>query len=464
MTKRRIRAAASLATIAAALYLCLGYITARIHWVRAAPASSVSPHPTFPTHLEIVTALHVHTRLSHDALGSESDVVRAARVAGLDVVILTDHRERQAPDSLQRSQARYSDGILLVRGEEVTLGAEVGRVLVFGLDSTIHDWREGAKALGDVFQEHNATGIVAHTRSPRTRDSWRPDSTLGMAGWEVFDFADIGRIRLTDGWVVYHLLALAGGALVGRLDRSLIRLYREGFDQPGVAAFDSMYDRAPITALAGLDAHPKQRLGGRLVPGYTPFFEAMTNHILLHDSLSLDPDSARLAVAGAIEDGHVYISFFGAENARGFHFGSVSDSRGLTPMGGSTELSPGLLLRAAFDEPPTQRILMRVVRDGRTHVWSRGSRLELPLQTPGAYRLEVFSYSLRIGSLYWNRRPWIFTNPVRILRESTGREVVDVPRQGGGRSVIPGLMVLAPVCCRRTAVACPPALVDPRRS
>lgn len=401
------------------LYLAGGYVVPRVDWIPAQPAIEVDAFgipPLAPAGVRAAGVLHVHTQRSHDAVGSESEVLRAAREADLDFVILADHRSGDSPEELWRTQARYEEGLLLVRGQEISLGRDVGRVLVFGLDTAVTQWQGSLDDLGRRLESDAATAIVAHSRSPRTRDSWRPRETPGIAGWEVFDFADVGRARLKDPWVVYHLLALAASAPIGRTHESLLRLHRKGFDQPAVAAYDSLYPWTRSTALGGLDAHPKTRVAGRLLPGYAPFFKSMVNHVELPEALPRDAAAALELLGAGLSAGGAFISFGNTQLARNFSLQLVLPGRGAVGIGRAAAWEEGQFLRAGFWGGPTERLIYRVVRDGEHRAWVSGAELAWPLDEPGVYRVEVYRYTLRLGPLTWNLRPWIFANPNWVVR------------------------------------------------
>ena len=424
--RRKLVAAALIVSGLAALYFLGGYVSARLAWVPAEMADESSlAADSIPSAPQAAIALAVHTARSHDALGSDEEVVRAARDVGIDVVLITDHRSRESPDSLWDRQAEFRDGVLLVRGQELSLGPDVGRLLVFGLDTTVHSWDAGLDALARKLARDSSFAIVAHSRSPRIRDSWRPERLPGIGAWEVLDFADIGRKRLKGPWVFYHLMALAASAPIGRLHHSLARLHREGFAQPAAAAFDSIAARRPITAVAGLDVHPKRRLLGQLLPAYDPFFRAMANHISLDEPLPSDAAEASKAVLAGLASGRVYISLFGPGAAGGFTYVALGPSAGVVAtMGGATALNEAVRLHAGFSsEEKSRRLLYRLVRDGATYRWSHGPQLSVTADSPGVYRVEVYRYGFRIGSLTWNLRPWVFSNPIRLVtpeRRSTG--------------------------------------------
>jgi hypothetical protein len=346
-------------------------------------------------------------------VGDEAEVAEAAVAAGLDFVVITDHRAADAPPNAWKRPARYLDGVLLVRGQELPV-AGAGRLLVFGLDTVLTRWQDGPDALAPILQRAEAFAAVAHPRSPRTRDNWRPAETPGIAGWAVFDVADAARARLAGPWALYHLLALTAGFPLGRGHEGLLRLFREGFDGPAVAAYDSLYALGPLTALGGLDVHPKARLAGRILPGYRPFFKSVVNHVGLEAPLPVDAAEAARALARGLAAGHVFVSF--GETAKARRFVITAGRQGaLAPwQGGTLPWEPGLVLRAGFVGGPEARPVYRVVRDGRTVAWVRAEELAWPVPGPGVYRVEVYRYTARLGSLFWDLRPWIFSNPIRV--------------------------------------------------
>lgn len=413
------------------VYFAAGYLTPRVHWITSRPPtprvelSAVGPRTASGV-------LHVHTGRSHDAVGTDLEVARAAHAAGLDFVILTEHLDPEDTVGYWQPSAAYLDSVLIVRGQESSLGVEIGRVLTVGLDTLVRHWAGDLEGFDRLLQRRGAVAVVAHPRSPRERDRWKPDRLPSrVVGWEVFDLSDVARARLRDPWVVYHLTALLVGWPIGRLDESLVRLYRDGFDGRSVAAFDSAFARGAVTGVAGLDAHPKTRFVGALLPGYTAYFQTLINHVRLTRPLPAEPEEAARILLNGIARGEVYVSF-GTENAAGLAFELDRSPKPGTrwgpegPHAGDTRLR----IQAGFDDRAPDRLLYRVVRDGRGLEWVRGPTFRWSAEREsGRYRLEIYRYGLRIGPLVWNLRPWIFTNP-RSMEDSG---------PGAGAPVRPGL-------------------------
>ena len=437
------RRAARWFLVVAGAYFATAYASARLDWVAMEAGGAPAPLPPAPA-ARAAGAIHVHTGRSHDAVGTEAELARAARAAGLDFVFLADHRSADSPPEEWERAARWEDGVLLVRGQEIRVEG-VGKVLVDHLDTAVVSWTGGAERLFARLERDSAFAVVAHPRG-RPGDTWRPDGAPGMAAWEVFDVADVTRRRLESPTVVYHLVALLGGELTGRAEHNWLRLYRDGFRDPGVAAFDSLWGggaggagadgpdadgldatarppgpaaRPGPTAVGGLDMHAKIRLpGGRLFPAYSYSMRTIVNHVALGAPLGSGPEEAARALTAAVGRGDVFVSFGDTEGARRFRVGLATPASGHVRPGGAARGTDGLRLEAGFAADPG-RVAYRVVRDGGEVGWWRGPGLVWPVDAPGAYRVEVHRYSARLGRLVWNLRPWIFTNPV-LVRPATG--------------------------------------------
>ncbi len=408
---RRIGRGLLLALVA---YALVSYVSARVRWVESRQGGGpLASSPTVPAN-RLAGVIHVHTHRSHDSEGRDDEVAAAAVRTGLDFVLITDHRSEDGPADEWAERARRLDGVLLVRGQEMRISG-VGYVLVTRMDTVVTRWEGGLGSFAERVRRDGSLAIVAHPRSPLGRELWQPDSVPAIGAWEAFDIVDMARRRLASPWVLYHVGSLLASFPLGLGDRSVMRLSREGFETPGAAALDSLQARAPVTAVGGLDMHPKGRFRGALLPGYDPFFRTLVNHVDPSGPLPEDPEEAAEALAEAIRAGRVFVTFREAAAARSFTYRVRSPDGGTAARpAGQTPHLPGLTLEASVTDPPG-RVLWRVVRDGETAAWVRGAALEWPLQGPGAYRVEAYLYAVRLGAFVWDPRPWIYTNPIRVL-------------------------------------------------
>lgn len=104
---------------------------------------------------------HLHTtQHSDDSVTSPRELIAAARAAGLDGVVITDHDELWEPDELADLQAQAPDLVILAG---VEIAAREGHFLVYGLDS-LKEVPPGVR-LADllaVAHAHNAAVVAAH--------------------------------------------------------------------------------------------------------------------------------------------------------------------------------------------------------------------------------------------------------------------------------------------------------------
>jgi predicted metal-dependent phosphoesterase TrpH len=104
---------------------------------------------------------HLHTVVhSPDSLIGPFELIDAARRAGLDGVVITDHDELWEPDELAELQAVAPDLVILAGAEVST---REGHFLVYGLD-TLDDVPPGVRLaeLLDVAEARGAAVVAAH--------------------------------------------------------------------------------------------------------------------------------------------------------------------------------------------------------------------------------------------------------------------------------------------------------------
>lgn len=106
--------------------------------------------------------MHTHTR-SSDGTGTPSEIARAALVAGLDGICLTDHNITYATENLEVAKACRAEGLRVFHGCEYS--SSDGHILVYGVD--INDLGLGMYApMQRVIHEAGAHGGVAIPSHP----------------------------------------------------------------------------------------------------------------------------------------------------------------------------------------------------------------------------------------------------------------------------------------------------------
>lgn len=448
LARRVAGAGLRMGVVAAALYGAAGFVTSR-----TAPAPTLLPDlpasggvlaaaatpgagPTVRTvscpdprcatlaslgGTEVLGVSSVHTGRSGDAEGTFDEVATSARRAGLDFVLIGDHPGPwlDAPDALE---PLHREGVLLVPGQELVVDG-VGRTLAIGLDTLVDRWRGSVPALARRIDAAGGFVAVVHPRSPRGRERWTGIDAPGLHAWEALDVSEVARIRLADRWAAYHLTSFLGGLVAGWADESVLRLNREGVAAPGLLAYDSARAAAPLTLLAALNHHPKARIAGRLVPGYTPFFRTHVNHVLLAPLPSGDAHAARARLLDGLRRGRTFVSLGGAAEARGFRLAgrSAGEEAG---MGEALAWTPGSELLVRLPAAGPEQMLVRVLADGVEVGWaagSAGSVLAVTVDRPGIWRVEVHRAGRALGPVRFDLRPWILSNPVEFGGEGGAR-------------------------------------------
>jgi hypothetical protein len=420
--RRRRRALRALAGLVTA-YLLAVYVGERARFVSGVMDDGIPPFGDAVAGLGGTTpgpvvsgVMHVHTGASHDAVGTTRELTAAARAGSLDWALVTDHMGEQLP---VLPQPRFEDGILLMFSQERSLAENRGRVIVQGVDSPL-DLGSGPEEIRSLSGAPGVQVLITHARGFSERQLWKMADPAGAQAWEAFNLEDAVRTRLASPGGVANVLGFLASYPFGRGSESLLRTVARGFRGTGVAGFDSVFAGSSVTAVASVDAHPKARFLSQLVPSYESMLGTFVNHVRLRAPLPSDPYGATEALWNAIENGRVFISFGDNEEARDFAVYVSEGGERSDGIGGEANLRPDLRMIAAS---PRSRVLLRLVRDGRPGSWAAGGRAAWPLSRGGAYRVEAWRYDVRMGSLYWNLRPWVFTNPVRVIEDRASASV-----------------------------------------
>ncbi len=343
-------------------------------WVRSRRA----PRPP-PPRGEMRGAYHVHTRKS-DGRGSLADVVRAARAAGLQFLVVTDHN-RISPED-----AGWRDGVLVVEGSEIS--SPDGHIVALGISRDLTPEERQSDTPGSI-RKLGGRAVVAHPFHPvRPFAGWSRDDWLGYEVISNDSFWGLTRRERALGRIGLALLALP-------FDPAQATLAFYAFPQRELARFDEVNRVAPGAApprsgprhplLCSGDAHGW--------PSYRSAFEAFSMHVAVEPTGDGGADGR--AVVDRLLDGSAVCVFDGVAPASGVR---VS----LAPSGDR--------IRLQLATPDPARGAFRLLRDGALF---------------GSFERSMEGGSFACGGLCprgalyrvegtWGGRPWIFTNPVWI--------------------------------------------------
>ena len=333
-----------------------------------------APRPPLPPG-EIHGAYHVHTSRS-DGRGSLAEVVRAARQAGLQFVVVTDH------NVLTPGDAGWREGVLVIEGSEVS--APYGHIVALGVSRELSKDERQKDAIGHIL-ELGGRPVLAHPFHPR-----RPFTRWGKAGWTGFEVVSSDSLW---GWAVKERglgrMALALLDFPWDPARSVLDFYR--YPARELARFDEL-NRAPGGG-PGRPSHPLLCASdAHGYPSYLAAFEAFSMHLAVTPSGDASVDTR--AIVDGLLDGSAVCVFDGVAPAWGVR---------LSPEPG------GDRIRLSFSTPDPSPASFRLFRDGAPAA---------PLEAgPGGGTFSCggacAGHAWRAEGT-WKGRPWLFTNPLRI--------------------------------------------------
>ena len=372
--------------------------------------------PSLPMYYDYAGAAHVHSTYS-DGTGTVPDIAAAAARAGIDFVLLTDHRSLAA--RCEGHETWHENGrVLMVLGTEVT--TDNGHLLALDIPHEFLPSPNSAEAAMRRIHELGGYGFIALPCD--LKDAWKDFSVREPGiGIEVFNLSAIARTKLNIPALLLAFARYRGGKPIQAFSYVTARPTRE------LKLWDALLEQSaerqePLPlALGSVDAHAVMRLGARSYPfpTYEEVFRTLRTHILTSEPLSGSQESAKADLAlvhQALRSGHAYISFDNYADPTGFLFEACKDSEHVATMGDT--LHHGL----AHDRPlvlraraPRSRSIIRLYRNGSLVASSRGGSLTYQVVEPGIYRAEAYLYRRRVGQLCLGAQPWIFSNPLLVL-------------------------------------------------
>ena len=365
------------------------------------PSAQTVSAPVDPARLhDLACAVHLHSNYS-DGTATIPELMKAARDAERDVVLLTDHDTLGARDD---GHEGWHGSVLLGVGLEVTPRA--GHFLAFGIEKKIKHKGMPEAGIPVAVAKAGGFGFAAHPFSKGARILERYGFAVKRGlphGWTDLNGEGIAGIEL------WSLTTDASEEWRGPVDAFRYMRNPEGqLDGPrpaDIAAWDRICQTRRFVAIGGLDAHQHGiRWRGRF---WSPmpnarYFRMLSTYVSLTEApQGGDAGQADLAlVYDALREGRCYLSVDTFAPGRGFRFWGESDA-GPVVMG---EEAPAgdWILRASLPS----RAEVTLFRNGSPVAQASGAALEHKATEPGSYRVEA--------KRHWRgrERPWIISNPI----------------------------------------------------
>jgi hypothetical protein len=362
-------------------------------------------------------AVHIHSTRS-DGLGDKASIAAAARRAGLQFVVLTDHGDgTRQPDS-----PAYVDGVLCVDGVEIS--TDDGHYMAIGAERSPYPLGgSGASVVEDV-RRLGGFGIAAHPTSNRRDLQWSDwEAPIDALEWLNTDSEWRNESRVHLSALIVPYLFRPAGALSRVLDRP----------ETALLNWDDLIQRRRVLGIAGNDAHGG--IGGRVedqsdrwsvrIPSYEASFRTFSTNVSLKQPLSGNASVDAAAILELLKAGRFYtevdavatgatLEFTGRTAEESVEQGSVLGGEGIATFRAAAQLPPGAVLVAYTNG--------EVVGESRT------GTLEFKSDEQGGHRVEVHV----TGAPGMPPVPWLVSNPIFRLPPT-----IDVPAPTG--TVIRGL-------------------------
>ena len=346
---------------------------------------------------EVVGNVHLHTMHS-DGYGTHADVAAAARQAGLDFVIPTDH------NVLAAGEDGWRDEVLMLVGEETNDPdpPHGNHYLCFGIERDVAECANDPQQVIDAVNQQAGFGFIAH---PCERPGpYAGESTYNWTRWDVSGYAGISIWNYMSEFKSY-LTNLPASLLAVFFPQWFIR----GPFPETLALYDRLLAQGKRVPLIGAsDAHANIYSAGPLkaqVFPYRQLFQTVNLHLLIDGPLTRDAGKDRNLIYDAMRAGRAFVGYHVLGDPRGFSF-VARDGEGkvVATCGQEVTMSDDLSLEV---RSPC-RARLRLLRDGVVIEESHGNRLHARIDAAGVYRVEAH----RRNRLQY--RGWVFTNPIYV--------------------------------------------------
>jgi hypothetical protein len=359
---------------------------------------------------EVRGNLHVHSELSHDSRGKIEDIVAAAKRAGTEVLLFTEHPSSEK-DFYIDGHRGLRDGVLLIPG------AEMKGMLVYPTLSLRPFEAADSQETTQIVRNRGGHVFLSHLEE---RMDWQ---IQGLTGVEIYNtHADFKKQKRMIESMKNPLWLIKTAELIERYPQeafSALQTYPEDY----LRRWDELTQIAPHTAVAANDAH--QNVGVRIVMGegdsvnitdalgeelltlnrlvVAPLIkipkDAKQGDVLL--KMQLDPYENSLRHAGthllvkdltaegvfeALEEGRTFVAFDWLADSKGFDLAILANDGQRYALGTRTPWTNGM--RLVGQSPLSGH--WKIFCNGEIVAQSDSDQLDWVVPKPGVYRAEVW--------------------------------------------------------------------------
>ncbi len=342
-------------------------------------------------------AIHIHSNNS-DGSGNLNQIIRAAKKANLDWIIVTDHNYYDTNEGI-------FDGLYVIKGEEIS-PKNCNHYLAFNINETISP-DDNPSCYVNKVRELGGFGFAAHPDEGFTQNKegeivprknshhcipWT-DKNIKPDGIEIWNWFSNWADNLDDR----NIFTLAYAYL---FKHNIIK----SPSKTTLKWWDELNNESPeiVPALGGVDAHAlkfyKYIIPVTVFP-YETCFNTITNFININNELSKDFQIAKQQILNAIKNGNNIIANRYINNMIPEIY--VTNSKNSYYCGNEIDLDDSCFLQFISNTP----MKICLIYNGNIQECITSDKYTYKITTAGKYRLEVF----------FKEKGFLYTNPFNII-------------------------------------------------
>jgi len=339
-------------------------------------------------------AIHIHTKFS-DGTGDLKTIVKAAKKAGLDWIIITDHNYIDTEEG-------FFDDVCVIKGQEVSPKSE-NHYLVFGVNEVI-ELSDNPQTYVDKVREQGGFGFAAHPDEGFTSDKdgkpvprknsnhcipWT-DKNIKPDGVEIWNWFSNWADNYDDGSLLTKAHSFFFKHKIVKNPSCLT-----------LSWWDKLNNETEkiVPALGGVDAHAlliKDYLIPLYIFPYTTCFKTINNVITLKEPLSKDFSEAKQQILSAVKQGNNII--VNKHNEKSIPEVWISNVNEYACCGESISLDENTNLNIKMNKKSDIKLFL----NGKEIFKTQAKTCTVPIKETGKYRVE-FSHK---------EKGFAYTNPI----------------------------------------------------
>ena len=353
-----------------------------------------------PNFYDYTGIIHSHSAYSFDGRAPIGEILEAARINGIDFVMLTDHANLRAKEE---GFEGWHGNTLLIVGQEIA--PRFNHYLAFQIDTPVVINEDEPDIDPQIYVDEvlvkGGMGFIAHPDHAGTElfhvkhYPWLDWRVTGYTGIGIWDF-------MTD-WQ-----STLSGYTRSILSFLFPAFFLTGPKKETLERWDRLNRSSKVVGIGELDNHDTLHRVLGLNLSVFPFakaFKFMRTHVITETPLAKDNTRDIELLLSAVKQGRAYVAGEYYRQSRGFSFILTDGIRSAT-MGDEFMLDNEACLTATF--PATAKI--RIIKDGTVIREEIGRDLTCSISQPGIYRVEAY---FKVLGKYL---PWIFSNPIYVTK------------------------------------------------